>query len=557
MSSNIEVKLDVLNQKASPALYAASLANRPAASFTGRLFVDSDSPSTGIYRDTGTTWVQVADQGAGTTGTLQQVTTNGSSTTVGISTSGNGIGIGTTIPASNRLDIHSSSGINATFNGTGTSNAALQLQLAGTAKWNLSNFYNAGANDFIVNDVTNSLNRITVKNTGQTFIGADTTSSGLLVVNSATADSQIVIIGANSPSFRIRNTGTAPTLNVGLGISTGVNNFIQSSASGDFCIFNGNTTASPITFGIYDSGASNIQEAARISASRNLLIGTNTDSGYKLSVSGTANITGVLTLGSTISNGTYSYTLPSANGTLALSSELGSYLPLSGGTMSGTLNMGTNTITSVGNLNSNTAQIGNDGVIQVLTLKGGSIAGSSNNVQLRFQGTKAAVDQWAIGNAVSTGDNTRNFDFYDLVGAINTMRIVGGTGNVLIGTNTDSGYKLSVNGTVAINDKIDVSIGTTASNYIITSLLQPNFTSTAGPVLTLGIAHSSKNSGAFQFVYSGSGNDSNYMRMSLYGVVGLKVKGTGVINLENVPTSATGLVSGDVYRTANVLNIVP
>ena len=137
------------------------------------------------------------------------------------------------------------------------------------------------------------------------------------------------------------------------------------------------------------------------------------------------------------------------------------------------------------------------------------------------------------------------------------MRIVGGTGNVLIGTNTDSGYKLSVNGTVAINDKIDVSIGTTASNYIITSLLQPNFTSTAGPVLTLGIAHSSKNSGAFQFVYSGSGNDSNYMRMSLYGVVGLKVKGTGVINLENVPTSATGLVSGDVYRTANVLNIVP
>ena len=31
--SNIEVKLDVLNQKASPALYAASLANRPAAWF--------------------------------------------------------------------------------------------------------------------------------------------------------------------------------------------------------------------------------------------------------------------------------------------------------------------------------------------------------------------------------------------------------------------------------------------------------------------------------------------------------------------------------------------
>ena len=295
MSSNIEVKLDVLNQKASPALYAAPLADRPAASFTGRLFVDSDSPSTGLYRDTGSAWVQIADAGAGTTGTLQQVTTNGNTTSIGISVTANGIGIGTTIPATNRLDIHSSSGINATFNGTGTSNAALQLQLAGTAKWNLSNFYNAGANDFIVADVTNSLNRITVKNTGQTFIGADTTSSGLLVVNSATSDNHIVILGANAPSIRLRNAGTSPTLNAGLGISTATNNFIQSSANGNFCIFNASTTASPILFGIYDSGAGNTVEAVRISASRNFLIGTITDAGQKLQVNGSSAFAGNMT----------------------------------------------------------------------------------------------------------------------------------------------------------------------------------------------------------------------------------------------------------------------
>ena len=54
-------------------------------------------------------------------------------------------------------------------------------------------------------------------------------------------------------------------------------------------------------------------------------------------VSGATRISGALTLTSTISNGTYTYTLPSATGTLALTSALSSYLPLSGGTLTGTL----------------------------------------------------------------------------------------------------------------------------------------------------------------------------------------------------------------------------
>ena len=52
------------------------------------------------------------------------------------------------------------------------------------------------------------------------------------------------------------------------------------------CIFNSSTTASPILFGIYDAGLTNTQEAARISPSRNLLVGKNTDSGQKLQVNG-------------------------------------------------------------------------------------------------------------------------------------------------------------------------------------------------------------------------------------------------------------------------------
>jgi hypothetical protein len=390
MSSNIEVKLDVLNQKGSPALFASSLATRPAASFQGRLFVDSDNPSTGIYRDTGSTWVQIADAGAGTSGTLQQVTTNGNTSNVGIQITAGGLssnivtiatnglgstsnyigqtmanndnwkifgyattidqgemvfqvgdngfpyasngqrfrfsydatlnppevskdvfiidynlsyfntnlGINTPTPSS-PFDVHTATGINATFNGTGITNSTLQFQLAGIGKWNIGNLYNSASNDFIITDVTNTLNRITVKNTGQVFIGADTTSSGALIVNNSTSDNHIVCIGANAPSIRLRNTGTAPTFNAGLGISTATNNFIQGSASGNYCIYNSSTTASPILFGIYDAGTTNTQEAVRISASRNLLVGTVTDSGQKLIVNGSSYLNGIVNIGST------------------------------------------------------------------------------------------------------------------------------------------------------------------------------------------------------------------------------------------------------------------
>jgi hypothetical protein len=55
----------------------------------------------------------------------------------------------------------------------------------------------------------------------------------------------------------------------------------------------------------------------------------NYNTTYNLDITGTARFTGQLTLGSTITNGTNTYTLPSATGTLALSSDLTSYVPTS------------------------------------------------------------------------------------------------------------------------------------------------------------------------------------------------------------------------------------
>jgi len=75
------VDFSVTNQLASPAIYASSFATRPAASFKGRLFIDTDVISTGIYRDTGTAWVAIAGTGVAETQNLNQVCTIGNTTT--------------------------------------------------------------------------------------------------------------------------------------------------------------------------------------------------------------------------------------------------------------------------------------------------------------------------------------------------------------------------------------------------------------------------------------------------------------------------------------------
>ena len=68
---------------------------------------------------------------------------------------------------------------------------------------------------------------------------------------------------------------------------------------------------------------------------------------YRLDIDGTFRTTGVATFGSTLSNGTYSYTLPGATGTLALTSDIPSvigYVPYTGATTN--LNLGSFNLTS-------------------------------------------------------------------------------------------------------------------------------------------------------------------------------------------------------------------
>jgi predicted heme/steroid binding protein len=131
-------------------------------------------------------------------------------------------------------------------------------------------------------------------------------NGGVIIKNTSGTAAQLILINSNP--------------------ATGGNNgFVQLSAGG-------NTSTA---FGQWQTyyGMSVASGALRLQpAGGQVLIGTTTTSAFTTDINGTLRVSGQLTLGSTISNNTYVYTMPGASGTLALVSDIPSlsgYVPTS------------------------------------------------------------------------------------------------------------------------------------------------------------------------------------------------------------------------------------
>jgi predicted heme/steroid binding protein len=196
-------------------------------------------------------------------------------------------------------------------------------------------------------------------------------NGGLLIKNASGVPAQLVLINGNPA------TG-------------GDNAFIVHSVGG---IFTANWAQLQTYYGAsVASGALRLQPTAG-----QILIGSTTASAFKVDITGTLKASGQLTLGSTITNGTYTYTLPGATGTLALTSQL------TGGTVTSVAAL---TIGTTGTDLSST--VANSTTTPVITLNVPTASATNRGALSAADWTTFNNKQAALTNPV-TGTGTTNY----------------------------------------------------------------------------------------------------------------------------------------------------
>jgi hypothetical protein len=534
----IVLDLSILNQKGTPMFNSDTFANRPTFGIVGRIFISTDTKE--FFRDTGTSWELIGGPGSGTitgSGAAGQVTYfTGASSVAGSNNlfwdaANNHLGINTNTPGTS-LDIHHNQSTILQLNQTtATNDTRIAFQNSGTALWRIGNFYTAGANDFGVFDVVNTTQQLTiVKSTGQTFIGAKTTASGRLVVNSATADNHLQIVGANAPSIRIDNAGSGGTQRFVFGLATATNNFIQGAAAGEFCI--STQSAGNMLFGMWQT--TNASEVMRITTANNLLIGTSVDGGQRVQVSGGARATGYYVDGMVAGSGALYW------GSVENRVTLANY------NVGGILNFEVNGGVSVARIDA----MGNFG-LGVVPSSWGSTAFKvlqiGSTTSLYYDGGTILSENLFINSSFQYIYNTTNFSSrYDQTSGQHRWFIApSGTagnaisftqamtltnsGNLLVGTSVDGGEKFQTSGTAFISGITNIGVGGGTHQ------------------LTVNVS-----SGADREMYiCGVVGVSNGFRVR-YDNASTTVR----VSMSNLPTSPVGLVTGDLWNNLGILNIV-
>ena len=406
--STISVDYDVLNQRGSPAWFTDTFANIPTAGYVGRMFISKDTFA--FYRDTGTGWDLIGGPGIGTltgSGVVGQVSFfNGTQVLAGNNNlfwdnTNSRLGINTTTPGQ-PLDIHSTGNTLVQLNNTTTANSNISFQNQNVAKWRVGNLYNAGANSFDIQNATTSTTALSISNTTNQITLISQLNGTSADFSSSVSALELLLdsVGTASATFVKNTSGTGV-------ISTGSNQ-IGFNLNNAFFITSDNKGCSIFSFNH--------------------------------------------------SSSTYTYTLPSANGTIALTSDITSAI-------SGT----TNTLAKFTSAN----VIGNSGVSDdgtnltyTSTAKATLLVKAANNT---FYGQLAFTN----GSNASYGGISYNNSGQYMQFETNTsewMRL-GNNGNLLINTTTDAGYKLDVNGTGRFTGAL---IGTSATFSSANSVISNN-----------------------------------------------------------------------------------
>jgi hypothetical protein len=285
---SLRINNNILNQKGTPAFFSDVYSNRPAAGFAGRVFISTDTGQ--IFEDTGSAWTLIADAGVGG-GTLASVTANGNTTATGIVITANGL-------STNSLTDTSKTAGSVLFSGT----AGLVSQDNANLFW----------------DDTNNRLGIGTNSPTATF---DIHGAGTLV--------QLNGLTTNNAYLAYQNNNLTKW-SLGNNYNAGANSFD---------LYNNNIGA--VAFSVVNTTNQFIlNENLTIRNQRTIYPTTNysiiaCDAGGFFFNNGAIynaylNFSGLTT--------SRSFTFPNTDGTLATTANLSSYLPLSGGTLTGALN---------------------------------------------------------------------------------------------------------------------------------------------------------------------------------------------------------------------------
>jgi hypothetical protein len=476
----------IINQKGTPAFYSDIFANRPAFGYAGRVFISTDTGA--IYEDTGTSWTLIADAGAGTTGTLQQVTTNGNTTTLGVTIQG--------------IDINDGAG-------TGTANSVFgigSLQSNTTGSNNTAIGYTTmQANTFGNDNTAVGVGTLNLNTTGSsnTAIGKNallnnttgnySTSIGDSALKTNTTGGQNIAIGFESLKTNINGNSNTAIGNQSLSNSNNANyntavgyQSLFKSTSASFNTAIGSNSLQENTTGVNNTAVGYASMTQNTTASNNTALGY---SSLNLNTTGTQNtaigrsaLEGNLTGGSNVAVGYNSLAVNSSGSTntaigvsaLASNQTAGQNTAVGNSSMSANTTGSLNTAVGQGSMQANTTGQTNTAVGTSSMLA--NTTGTSNTAigYLTLGANTTSNNNTAIGYAslqVNTGAGNTGIGYGSL--SSNTS----GSNNVAIGNSALIGNTTASNNT---------AIGTTALGSATTGTQNTAIGLNAGVNITTG-----------------------------------------------------------------------
>lgn len=152
-------------------------------------------------------------------------------------------------------------------------------------------------------------------------------------------------------------------------------------------------------------------------------------------------------------------------------------------------------------------------------------------------------------------DNTDNY--LSLYNGTNWQNIVSpnSVGNVMIGTVVDGGQKFQVNGTSNFSNKLSVIATATTNDVALFMSVEPYITiEAAGGSNSASIFLKPSTAAQNATIQNRSGGGLEFYVNANYTTAKMTIKGT-TVNIASLPTSSTGLSSGDIWNDAGTLKV--